>query len=93
MRISIKEWTKVFSSLVCRGKIRAAIRYACKRDKGRVLMPGDTVSKSSSLVLEALLDKYSDRYDINIKNLLVFKSCLDFMNILVTEDNVEAVAK
>ena len=92
-QIGNKERVKVFSSLVCRGKIHTAIRYVCQRDKGRVLMPDDIDAKSSGLVLEALLDKYSDRCDANIKNLLVFESFLDFMHILVTENNVEAVAK
>ena len=56
-------------------------------------MLDDIDTKSSSLVSEALLDTYSDEDDINIKNLPVFESYSDFMNALVTEDNVEAVAK
>ena len=71
-KISIKERAKVFSSLVCRGKVRAAIRYACERDKDGVLMPGDTDAKSGSLVSETLLNKYPSRYDFSIKNLLFF---------------------
>ena len=71
----------------------AAIRYAYERDKGGVLILGDTDTKSGSLVSESLLDKNSDRRNINIKNLPVFESYSDFMNALVTEDNVEAVAK
>ena len=37
-------------------------------------MPGDTDAKSSSLVLEALLDKYPDRCDVNVNNLPVLKA-------------------
>ena len=92
-QISIKERVKVFSSLVCRSKVRAAIRYVCERDKGGVLMLGDKDTKSSSLVSEALLKKHPNRHDVSIKNLLVFESYLDFINVLVTEENAEAVAK
>ena len=32
--MKVKEKAKVFSSLICRGKIRAVIRYTCEREKG-----------------------------------------------------------
>ena len=32
--MKVTERTKFSPSLICRGKIRAAIRYACEREKG-----------------------------------------------------------
>ena len=90
---NVKEYAKVFSSLVCRKKICSAIRYACKRNKGRVLMLGDIDEKSSDLVLDTLITKHSNGQDVDVKSLPAFKECSDLIDILVTIDNVEEVAK
>ena len=47
-RVSTKttERAKVFTSLVCRVKIRNAIRHSCKRDKGGLIMPDDVDDKN-----------------------------------------------
>ena len=82
-----------FSSLVCRGKIRAAIRYTYKRNKSSILILDNIDAKSSSLVLETLADKHLDGCDINVVNLLNFNNYTDFINISIIENNVEAIVK
>ena len=52
--ITIKERAKIFSTLICRGKMRAAIRYASEREKGGILMPGDVNEMTGDLVSETL---------------------------------------
>ena len=39
--LDAKERAKVFSTMLCRGKISAAVRYISEREKGRVLLPSD----------------------------------------------------
>ena len=48
---------KVFSRMVCRGKIRAAICYISEREKGGILMLGDTDKKTGDLIKETLAVK------------------------------------
>ena len=48
------ERAKVYHSLVCRHKIRLAIRYISERDKGKVYFPYDTDEKSGDLVIDVL---------------------------------------
>ena len=44
--LDAKERAKVFSTMLCRGEISAAVRYISEREKGRVLLPGDIDKKS-----------------------------------------------
>ena len=90
---SAKERAKVFTALVCRGKIRSATRHACERDKGGVLMPGDVDSKTGDLVSETLKAKHPDGRDVNVESVPTFDSCPDLIDIQVTDDAVEEVAK
>ena len=39
--LDAKERAKVFSTMLYRGEISAAVRYISEREKGRVLLPGD----------------------------------------------------
>ena len=52
--IIIKEREKIFSSLICRDKIRAAIRYTSEREKDGILIPVDVDVKTGDLVSEIL---------------------------------------
>ena len=56
--IIIKEREKMFSSLICRDKIRAAIRYTSEREKDGILIPGDVDVKTGDLVSEILESKH-----------------------------------
>ena len=56
-------------------------------------MPSDIDTKSSDLVPGTLAAKDSDRYNVNVKNLLAFDSYIDFINIFVTKKNTEDIAK
>ena len=90
--VTIKERAKIFSALICRGKMRAAIRYAGEREKGGILMPGDVGEKTGDLVSEILESKHPVVRDVKISSLPIFESCPELINIEVTEDNVEKVA-
>ena len=89
----ITERTKVFSSLICRGKVRAAERYACVKEKRGILIPGDTYVKTGELVCDTLKLKHSQGRDIEVENLPLFDSCRALIQIEVANENVELVAK
>ena len=91
--MKVTERAKVFSSLICRGKIRAAIRYACEREKEGVLMPEDTDEKSGDLLFDTLKAKHPDARDIPVENLPTFESCPYLIEVEVTDENVEQAAK
>ena len=79
--------------VIYRGKLISVIRYASEREKGEILMPGDVDEKAGDLVSEVLESKHPIGRDVEISSLLIFESCPELINIEVTEDNVEKVAK
>ena len=48
------EWSKVFSNLVFRGKMRTVIHYTSDRKKDEVLIPDDVDKKSGEIVRNVL---------------------------------------
>ena len=91
--ITIKERAKIFSSLICRGRFRVAIRYTSEREKSGILMPGDVDEKSGDLVSEIQESRYLVEKEVKISSNPIFKSYPELINIQVTEDSVEKVAK
>ena len=91
--MKVTERTKVCSSLICRGKIRAVIKYAYEREKGGALMPGNTDDKSGDLVFDTLKAKHLDARAVSVENLSIFESCQDLIEVEVTDENVEQAAK
>ena len=51
---------KTFESLVLKGKIRSAVRFATMRGKGGVLAPDATDEKTGLTVLEVLKGKHPE---------------------------------
>ena len=76
--IKIKERAKIFSSLIRRGGgIRAAVRYACERENGGIIIPGDTYEKTGGLVGDTLKQKHSEGTYAVVENCPLFDSCVD----------------
>ena len=73
--------------------MRAAIRYASEREKDGILMPDDVDEKSGDLVSEVLASKHPIGRDVEISSLPIFESYPELINIEVTEDSVEKVAR
>ena len=88
-----KERDKVFSRMISRGKIRAAIRYISEREKGGILMPGDTNEKTGDLIKETLAAKHPEARDVDMTNLPDFDSCPALIDTVVTEESAERVTK
>ena len=92
-KATVKERAKVFNSLICRGKVRAAIRYISEREKGGVFLPGDTDDKTGEEITAVLESKHPEGRDVEPSKMPIFDSCPEMMNSVVTGENVEKVAK
>ena len=68
----VKERTKVFYSFLCRGKMKAAILYASKREIEGVLMLGNIDDDNGDLVVEILEKKSHVGENMEISSLLFF---------------------
>ena len=90
---SSTEGTKIFLDLVCRGKIRAATRYICDREKGGVLMSDDIDEKSGEREIDVLQSKYIESRSTPLSYMPNFNTHPETLEILVTDENVETVAK
>ena len=91
--INTQERTNAFSSLIRKGKIREGVRFICERESGGIMQRGDIDSKIGDLVKETLKSKHPNGRDVSVENLPEFESCLEIIDIVVREDNVEKVAK
>ena len=84
------ERAKVFTSLVCRGKIRNAMR---QRDKGGLLMPDDIDEKSGEQASDVIRSKHPNTRDVKINNVPHCGTCPELINANASEENIETVAK
>ena len=73
--LDAKERAKVFSTMLCRRKISAAVRYISMREKGRVLLPGDIDEKSGDEVSEMLRLKHPEGRDVESEKMPIFDDC------------------
>ena len=91
-KATVKERAKVFNSLLCRGNVRAAIRYISEREKGGIFLPGNTDDKTGEEITVVLESKHPEGRDVEPSKMPIFDSCLEMMNSVVTGENVEKVA-
>ena len=91
-KATVKERAKVFNSLLCRGNVRAAIRYISEREKGGIFLPGNTDDKTGEEITVVLESKHPEGRDVEPSKMPIFDSCLETMNSVVTGKNVEKVA-
>lgn len=87
------ERAKIFASLLTRGKIKEAMRFAREREKGGVLLPDDIEEKSGSFAKDALKSKHPHARDADLGDIPEFPECPEFQGIAVDADIVEIVAK
>ena len=57
------------------------------------MLPEDVDSKTGDLVKETLKSKHPESRDVSVENLPEFESCLEMIDIVVTEENVEKPVK
>lgn len=91
--IKIKEKVKIFSSLIYRGKIRAAVRHVCEREIGGISIPGSIDEKIGEIVYGKLKLKHLEGGDVAAEDLPLSDTYPELIEIEVTDENVELVTK
>ena len=87
------ERTKIFSNLVFRGKMGAAIRYTCDWENGGVLMPDEIDETSGDRVRVVLQSKHTESRSVSLNDVPNYDTHSELLEILVTDENVENVTK
>ena len=64
--LSTKERAYFFSSLLCRGKTRTAVRCVSKREAVGIILPVDVDEKTEDLVKEILISKHPKGRDVTV---------------------------
>ena len=87
------ERTKTFSNLVCIGKIHAAMRCVCDKEKDVVLINDDIDKKSGEKVSDVLQHKYPESRFVILRDAPKCDTHREILELLVTDENVETVEK
>ena len=90
--MSDEKVAKTFESLVLKGKIRLAVRFATMRDKGGVLAPDATDEKTGLTVLEVLKGKHPEAIIPDAEVLEEYPEVPDMVPLDTTSDTVVEVA-
>jgi hypothetical protein len=85
--------TKTFHQKVLRGNIRGAVRYLTEREKGGILYPDDTDEKSGTSVISVLESKHPDARIPDADAMPAYPTLPDFVDLDITEDSIEIVAR
>ena len=83
----------VYTKLVLEGKLRAAVRYVTDREGGGLLQPTDTDEKSGEPIVDVLRSKHPEEQVPEAADLHVYDEVPDFVDLDITADVVEKVAK
>ena len=90
--MSDEKVAKTFESLVLKGKIRSAVRFATMRDKGGVLAPDATDEKTGLTVLEVLKGKHPEAIIPDAEVLEEYPEVPDMVPLDTTSDTVVELA-
>ncbi len=82
-----------FAKLVLQGKLRSAVRWLTGRKKGGVLLPDDVDEKTGESVIDVLRSKHPDARVPDASELEDYEVTPDFVDLDITEEVVEKVAR
>jgi hypothetical protein len=91
--VTEEQRAKIFHRRMLRGDTRGAVRYITEREKGGVLQPGDIDEKSGLSVAKVLASKHPEARTPVASSLHQYENTPDFVDVDVTEDTVEKVAR
>ena len=92
-RLTTDQRAKIFHRKILRGDMRGTVRYLTEREKGGILMPIDTDEKSGDSVEAVLKSKHPDARTPTAETLPKYNNLPDFVDVDITEDSVEKVAR
>ena len=84
---------KIFHAKMLRGDIRGAIRYLTESEKGSILQPSDTDAKSGESVGDVLRSKHPAARVPDVDLLHSYPETPAFVDVDITADVVESVAR
>ena len=84
---------RTFHQLVLQGKLRSAVRYITDREKGGLLAPDDIDEKSGLPVEEVLRSKHPEPRVPLAADFEAYDEVPDFVDVDITDDVVESVAR
>ena len=84
---------KTFSRLALQGKLRSAVRYLTERDGGEIMLPDEIDAKTGDTVLDVLQSKHPDMRVPDIALMEEYDTLPDFVELDITADTVEKVAR
>jgi len=87
------QWHQTFHCKVLRGKVQAAVQYLMATEKGGVLFPEDEDPLTGTTVAEVLDSKHPPSQTPSPTLLPTYPSTCDFINLNITPDIVERVAR
>ena len=76
-----------------RGDLRGAVKYLTETEKGGVLMPDDIDEKTGDSVAQTLKSKHPDARTPETPSLFDYPTTPDFVDVDITTDTVEKVAR
>lgn len=92
--MSHEELAKAYASICNRYSLSKAIRFITDRDGGRVLSPTDVVNPvDNTMVEDVLLDKRPPLRDMKSSSLKEYPSVPEIPEVVITDGDVEEVAK
>ena len=90
---SAEHRAKTYHSLVLSGKFRTELRWITEREKGGVLLPEETCTKTGERLMEVLRTKHPDACPPSAESLYAYpKNPLEMVPVNITDDVVTAVA-
>ncbi len=84
---------KTFARLVLQGKLRSAVRWLTDREKGGVLLPDDVDEKTGESVIDVLQSKHPDAQVPDAAELEDYETVPNFVDLDITKEVVEKVAR
>ena len=92
-KVSANQRAKIFNRKMLRGDLRGAVKYMTETEKGGVLMPDDIDEKTGNSVAQTLESKHPDARIPETSSLFDYPSTPDFVDLDITSDVVEKVAR
>jgi len=90
---TFEQRAKIFHQKMLRGDVRGAVRYLTEREKGGVFMPDEIDEKTGDTVEEVLQSKHPDARNVDPSFLPEYEEIPDFVDLDITEEVVEKVAR
>jgi hypothetical protein len=91
--VTAEQRAKIFHRKMLRGDVRGAVRYLTEREKGGILLPDDIDEKSGNTISEVLESKHPDARTPDANSLPKYSNTPDFVDVDITEESVEKVAR